>query len=122
MPFDFAIFHPQNKKLLFLIELHGEQHYFPFTFNSESDMQKKENFLHRKHLDKLKEDFCSRNNIPLLIIRYTNFQTKEKIVKGFYEKLLQKNITFDDYIFSSKQIKNDLQVRHKRVYKRKVVQ
>lgn len=122
LPFDFAIFHPQNKKLLFLIELHGEQHYFPFTFNSESDMQKKENFLHRKHLDKLKEDYCSGNNIPLLIIRYTNFQTKEKIVKGFYEKLLQKNITFDDYIFSSKQIKDDLQVKHKRVYKRKVVQ
>lgn len=122
LPFDFAIFHPQNKKLLFLIELHGEQHYFPFTFNSESDMQKKENFLHRKHLDKLKEDYCSENNIPLLIIRYTNFQTKEKIVKGFYEKLLQKNITFDDYIFSSKQIKDDLQVKHKRVYKRKVVQ
>lgn len=73
LPFDFAIFHPQNKKLLFLIELHGEQHYFPFTFNSESDMQKKENFLHRKHLDKLKEDYCSENNIPLLIIRYTIF-------------------------------------------------
>lgn len=61
--------------------------------------------MHRKHLDKLKEDYCSGNNIPLLIIRYTNFQTKEKIVKGFYEKLLQKNITFDDYIFSSKQIR-----------------
>lgn len=122
LPFDFAIFHPQNKKLLFLIELHGEQHYFPFTFNSESDVQKEENFLHRKYLDKLKEDYCSENNIPLLIIRYTNFQTKEKIVKGFYEKLLQNNITFAGYIFSSKQIKDDLQARHKRVYKRKVVQ
>lgn len=122
LPFDFAIFHPRNKKLLFLVELHGEQHYFPFTFNGESDKQKEKNFLYRKYLDKLKEDYCTENNIPLLIIRYTNFQTKEKIVKGFYENCLQKNITFNDYIFSSKQIKDDLQIRNKRVYKRKVIQ
>ena len=122
LPFDFAIFHPQNKKLLFLIELHGEQHYFPFTFNKESNKQKEENFLHRKYLDQLKEDYCIKNNIPLLIIRYTNFQTKEKIVKGFYVNCLQNNITVDNYIFSSMKIKEDLQIRHKRVYKRKVIQ
>ena len=122
LPFDFAIFHPENKKLLFLVELQGEQHYFPFTFNSESDSKKKENFLHRKKLDELKEKYCSENNIPLLIIRYTNFNTKEKIVQGFYKKCLKNNIVFDNYIFSSKKIKNDLQIKNKRVFNRKVVQ
>lgn len=122
LPFDFAIFHPENKKLLFLIELHGEQHYYPFTFCGEPENVKKENLIHRQFLDNIKESYCNQNHIPLLIVRFSNFNVKEKIVDTFYNKSLIENVVIDNYIFTSQKIKNDFQIKKKYVYRRRVIQ
>lgn len=60
--FDFAIF--KNGVLKGLIEYHGKQHY-----NSDSQWSSE---TYQKH-DKLKEDYCQKNNIPLLILNNNNY-------------------------------------------------
>lgn len=81
LPFDFAIF--GNNKLKLLVELNGEQHYKPFTFNSENKQKKIKNFEDRVRKDNIKIDFCKNNNIPLLIIPYTKFDKKWEIFEDF---------------------------------------
>lgn len=122
LPFDFAIFHPVNKELMFLIELQGQQHYTPFTFCGESDLVKEENFQDRKHKDEIKTSYCNKNQIPLLLIKYTNFNVKEQIFEKFYQEIFENNITNKNFIFTSQDIKNEYQIKHKLVPKRKVVQ
>lgn len=121
LPFDFAVFHPKTKKLMFLIELNGGQHYYPFTFNGENEEKKIENFEHRKILDNIKVQYCEKNKIPLLIIKYTNFNLKEQIFEAFYKDSLN-NPSKNNYIFKSQDIKNNKSIGLKRPLKRKVVQ
>lgn len=85
LPFDFAIF--KNDKLLCLIELQGQQHYYPFTFNNESHETKVKNFEDRVKKDKIKEAYCKEHNIPLLTIKYTKFDKMEKILDDFINSL-----------------------------------
>ncbi len=122
LPFDFGIFHPATKKLMFLVELHGEQHYYPFTFNNESQNIKEENLKNRMEMDSIKNNFCINNKIPLLIIKYTNFDVKNDIFKKFYDNCLESKLTFDDFIYQSQNVKNNFQIRKKKIYKRKVIQ
>lgn len=61
--FDFAIY--ENNELLFLIEFQGKQHFEPVDFFGGE-----ERFLLQKEYDKKKEDYCLKNKIPLIIIRY----------------------------------------------------
>lgn len=57
--FDFAIF--KDNKLLGLIEFQGEQHYNPSNgFYNKTIV---------KH-DKMKKEYCEKNNIPLIEIKY----------------------------------------------------
>lgn len=65
--FDFAIF---NKKdiLLFLLEYQGSQHYIA----SGRQWNTKENLEKVKQSDKLKKEYCIKNNIPLYEITYTD--------------------------------------------------
>lgn len=79
--FDFGIIN--DKKLLFLIEFNGKQHYIKDDF-----MHKTENdFLLRQLLDKMKQDYCIKNNIPLYIIRYDeNITERLQEIKKMYEK------------------------------------
>lgn len=65
--FDFAIF--QNNKLSYLIEYDGEQH---FDENSQFG-NKKENYLIIQERDKIKNNYCKNNNIPLIRIPYTHY-------------------------------------------------
>ena len=64
--FDFAIF--ENQKLLYLIEFDGEYH---FRFEPSSKWNTQEAFLHRQELDKKKNEYCKKHNIPLIRIPYT---------------------------------------------------
>lgn len=89
LPFDFGIYN-QNGDLLFLVELNGQQHYFPFTFDNESHDQKIKNLEKRQALDNIKQTYCQENKIPLLIIKYTDFNNKEEIFQKFYNTLLNK--------------------------------
>ena len=84
LPFDFAIF--KEKSLLFLVELNGQQHYYPFTFCGEDKTTKQKNFEDRLKKDKIKEEYCKKNNIPLLVIKYTNFDKLEEVFDDFYKQ------------------------------------
>lgn len=72
LPFDFAIFDECN--LLFLIEFDGLQHFTP-KFGEEC-------FESIKNNDEIKNNYCLKNNIPLIRIKYNralkfeNFRNK----------------------------------------------
>ncbi|MCI9355237.1 MAG: hypothetical protein HFE58_10670 [Firmicutes bacterium] len=78
LPFDFAIF--ENDKLLFLIEYDGSQHFSPkFAFNKNS-----QEFIRLQTNDKIKNEFCKKNNILLIRIKYVRSENpsilKNKII------------------------------------------
>lgn len=81
LPFDFAIIDKDKIKLL--IELNGQQHYAPFTFNGENYETKVKNFEDRQHKDKIKENFCKENEIPFLVISYKDFDKMWEIFNKF---------------------------------------
>ena len=63
--FDFAVFN-DNNQLSYLIEFDGEVHYDKDnTWNGHSDVE-----ITQKH-DKMKNEYCIKNNIPLIRIPYT---------------------------------------------------
>ena len=80
MPFDFAIFE-KNLDLKCLIEHDGEQHYkicknFKMSSKDLSEIQRR---------DKIKTDYCLKNNIKLIRIPYWE--------KNNIEKILSKELT-----------------------------
>ena len=74
--FDFAIF--QKEKLKGLIEYQGEQHY-----NKNNKFYNPDIVQH----DKMKKDYCQKNNIPLLEIKYTEVKEIETKLKEFLNRL-----------------------------------
>jgi hypothetical protein len=78
LPFDFKVTLNNNK--YFLIEYQGRQHYDKNSWFSENlkDIQMR---------DKIKYDYCKNNNINLLLIKYTDFNNIENIIKDFIENL-----------------------------------
>lgn len=64
--FDFGVYN--SNKLLYLIEYNGRQHYEKVSFWNEKD-----SFEERIERDKIKKEYCIKNNIPLIIIPYTIF-------------------------------------------------
>lgn len=87
LPFDFAI-KDINNNVIMLLELHGQQHYGPFTYCGESKDVKIQNYKERIRKDAIKETYCKTHNIPLLIIKYTDFHRKDKIFENFYNSLI----------------------------------
>ncbi len=75
LPFDFYV----NNK--FLIEYQGEQHY------GECRRKFKIDYEQLKKHDKIKKDFCTKNNIPLLEIPYWDFNNIEQIIDDFLRKI-----------------------------------
>ena len=72
--FDFGVL-DENNNLKYLLEFNGEQHYkFDNHFHKTE-----EDFKKSKLRDNLKLDYCSKNNIPLFIIKY-NEDIKEKML------------------------------------------
>lgn len=63
LKFDFAVF--KDNKLKYLIECQGLQHYKQIPY-----WQSKEDFSKQQKYDNLKRDFCFKNNIPLIEIKY----------------------------------------------------
>ena len=77
--FDFYI---PSKNLC--IEFDGKQHFEPYDFSGK--LTKKETlneFENLKIRDKLKNDYCNKNNIKLLRIKY-NENIKNKLNKYFH--------------------------------------
>ena len=70
--FDFAIF--KNGNLKALIEFDGIQHYRGWK-------KDKENLKNIKRRDKIKDDYCLRNNLKLVRIPYFKMKNIEEIIK-----------------------------------------
>lgn len=75
LKFDFAIF-TEEGKLSHLVEFDGEQH-----FSVNSYFGGEEEFNKTKIRDKLKNDYCIKNNIPLIRIAYNEKINLERIMK-----------------------------------------
>lgn len=78
LPFDFAIF-GQDGTLLGLVEYDGVQH-FRASFGQESYEVTTRN-------DRIKNEYCERNLIPLLRIRYWEFDTMEEILEHWLDEV-----------------------------------
>ena len=87
LPFDFALFH--DGQLIGLIEINGEQHYYPFTFCGENKTVKQLNLEKLQAKDKIKKDFCQKNNIPLLIIKWDEFKDFKEKTNTFLTNILR---------------------------------
>lgn len=74
LKFDFGIL-DKNKNLLMLVEFDGIYHY-ETSKRSNEDKLKSQQFR-----DKLKDDYCKKNNIKLLRIPYWEYKNIEKILK-----------------------------------------
>lgn len=56
----------------YIIEYDGEQHFIPISFGSQIET-KEEKFEKIKKYDKIKNDYCKKNNISLIRIPYTHY-------------------------------------------------
>lgn len=81
--FDFAIFN--KKKLLFLIEFNGIQHY-----KEDNWLNDKNGINDRQMNDWIKINHCNKNNIPLLIIPYNKIKETEKLI---FNMLISSQVT-----------------------------
>ena len=70
-----------------MIELQGQQHYYPYTFSGECSEIKVKNYANRVKKDKIKADYCKEHNIPLLTIKYTKFDSMDILLDEFIKTL-----------------------------------
>lgn len=77
--FDFALV--KNGQPYYFIEYQGKQHYEPVEFFGGE-----EQFLLNQKRDNIKREYCDKNNIPLLELKYTlsNKEIKENIANIIY--------------------------------------
>lgn len=74
LPFDFAVFN-EDKTLNCLIEFDGKQHYKPVDYwGGEEEFEK------NKMRDGIKNNYCEKNNIPLIRIPYWEFKNINSIL------------------------------------------
>jgi hypothetical protein len=73
LPFDFWL-----KDFNCLIEIDGQQHFYPVDYGCGEEIAKKR-FIQQKENDKIKDDYCKKNNIPLLRISYLEFKNNNWI-------------------------------------------
>ena len=80
LPFDCAVF-DKDKKLKFLVEFNGEQHYkVKERFGGKKELNE------RKKNDRIKEQYCKDNDIDLVVIPYTKLNKIEDILdKKIYQ-------------------------------------
>lgn len=98
-----------NEALKLAFEYHGIQHYEQVDFfYSRGDM----NLNDRIERDRLKEKMCVEKGIDLLVIPYTiepedqmNFIVNELFSKGFKFKVEPSKLTFENFYFVKKELK-----------------
>lgn len=74
LSFDFAIYN-DNNQLKCLIEYDGNQHFKPIEYFGGEKA-----FKLQQKKDKIKDDYCAANNIPLIRIPYTEFKNIDNIL------------------------------------------
>lgn len=88
LTFDFKINTPREKQLL--IEYDGEQHFRPISFG-DNPTPVEEQFRRLKEHDRRKNEYCVREKIPLVRIKYSDFHNIPEIIdtalqNHFYEE------------------------------------
>lgn len=73
--FDFATF-DENKKIKYLIEYDGRQHFEPIEYFGGS-----KEFIKQQAKDRIKNNYCKQNDIELIRIPYTEFDNIEEILE-----------------------------------------
>jgi len=73
LPFDFAVM--DSDRLILLIEFDGKQHYKPVERFGGKDT-----FISQQRRDKIKTEYCLKNNIPLLRIKYNQVKNIDEIL------------------------------------------
>lgn len=69
-----------------IIEFDGKQHFRPVMFYTDNYEKAKDNYRTQKIRDKIKNQYCKDNNIPLLRIKYDEKEIKRKI-KNFIKRI-----------------------------------
>lgn len=82
LPFDFYLYSEKRDKG-YLIECQGLQHYKPAWGGEEE-------FKLRQKRDKVKRDYCKKNNIPLLELRYDQITESKSIIYDFLNIRIKK--------------------------------
>lgn len=77
LPFDFAVF--ENNELKTLIEYDGKQHFGLGNFTSDQNESEIAYEQVKKH-DRIKNEFCLKNRIPLLRISYNEYKNINEIL------------------------------------------
>lgn len=83
LPFDKYL-----KDFNILIEFDGEQHYKPITFGRLSDEDALAKFEITKKHDNIKNEYCKKNNIPLIRIPYWE---KDNLESYLFDELVKYN-------------------------------
>jgi hypothetical protein len=68
--------------LSFLIEFNGRQHYTEIKYFGDG-----EGFHEQQLRDNIKIEWAKNNNIPLLIIKYTEYKKIDSIIENFVNSL-----------------------------------
>lgn len=85
LPFDFGIKN-NNGKLVGLIEFDGVQHFQPVRFNGMTQECAESSFQDCVKHDNMKNNYCTKNNIPLLRIKYSEIKGIHKMIDIFLMK------------------------------------
>lgn len=86
LPFDFAVY--ENGVLYCLIEYQGFQHYFPSSLFDRDENE----FKNRKARDKIKEQYCLKNNIKLLKIPYKSERSSQNNINKVVNNYLNEHM------------------------------
>ena len=94
LPFDFSITHNRKK---YLLEYHGKQHYYPSYFGSIEGMTDQviakdalNAFKYIQGNDRIKYEYCERENLPFLVIPYWLYKSSD-IIKSKIIEFLKTN-------------------------------
>ena len=67
------------------IEYDGQAHYKPVCFGGMSKSQAKENLKKLQEHDQIKNEYCKKNNYPLLRIPYFRFEEVMELIREFVQ-------------------------------------
>jgi len=79
MRFDFIVYTPEGHVA---VEYDGEQHFYPVSFGGDDDAAKIR-FNRTQIGDRMKNQFCLANQIPILRIRYDDENVRRTILQYF---------------------------------------
>lgn len=72
---------------MILFEYQGQQHYYPVDFAGKGEEWAKEQFEINKTRDKIKDDYCKENNIPLIKIPYWEYDMMDSYIINELKKI-----------------------------------